>query len=185
MKIIPANARGRTVIGRLGENEHKCIEFRETAELLEMYPEAAVTVLHQRPGDPDAYPVAPEYVQIIAGVVQWTVQSGDLARTGDGLCEVALVQDSVVAKTLIYQTEILDALDGAGEPPDPWKGWQKNVTDTADLARGYADGKHLDGSDNTSLSENNAKYWAEQSAASAGSISVASVAETTAYLGIS
>ncbi len=34
--------------------------------------------------------------------------------------------------------------------------------DAADLARGYAEGKHLDGTDNTSLIGNNANYHAEQ-----------------------
>jgi len=39
--------------------------------------------------------------------------------------------------------------------------------DAADLARGYAEGKHLDGTDNTSLIGNNAKEYARQAAASA------------------
>lgn len=39
--------------------------------------------------------------------------------------------------------------------------YQNNAPYYADLSRGYTDGKHLDGSNNTALSENNAKHYAQ------------------------
>lgn len=155
-------------IGYIGENEHRVVVFPEAAEILAMYPGASVTVMHMRPGDRDAYPVSPQYIEVANGVVKWTIQSGDLARQGNGKCEVIISCGDVVAKTMIYKTVISPAIGGGEAPPDPWTGWTENVRDSADLARGYADGKHLDGSDNTSLNENNAKYHAQQAEAAAG-----------------
>ena len=163
MITIPVNNRGRTVIGRLGENEHRCIAFRDSAAVLQMYPSAAVTVLHQRPGDPAAYPVGSQYVTVDGGAVKWMVQSGDLSTAGCGQCELIFTQGGIVAKTMIYETEILPALDGAGEPPEPWESWVQEVTDAAEAAQGYA----------------------EQAQEAAESLIPATAAETKAYLDIS
>ena len=162
MITIPVNGRGKTVIGRLGENEHRCIAFRESAAVLQMYPSAAVTVLHQRPGDPAAYPVSGQYVTVEDSVVKWMIQSGDLSAIGCGQCELVFTQSGIVAKTMIYQTEILPALDGAGDPPEPWESWVQEVTDAAEEAHGYAD----------------------QAREAADSLVPATTAETKNYLGI-
>ena len=187
MITIPVNNRGRTVIGRLGENEHRCIAFRESAAVLEMYPSAVVAVLHQRPGDPEAYPVSGQYVAIEDGVVKWTIQSGDLNATGCGQCELVFSQGGIVAKTMIYQTEILPALDGAGTPPEPWESWVQEVNETADDACAWATGRYRNGEpvpEEAPQHENSAGYWAEQAMEAADSIIPATVAQTKAYLGI-
>ena len=119
--------RGLNHIGRLGENEHKTIRFRESVDILEMYPGASVTVLNKRPGDTAAYPVAHGCVEIQDGVVCWTIQSSDLARVGRGKAELVFTRGSVIAKTLIYETVIDPALDGAGSPPEPWMGWVDEI----------------------------------------------------------
>ena len=123
--------RGLNHIGRLGENEHRTIRFRESAEILAMYPEATVAVLHKRHGDEVAYPVAHGYVSIDGGMVCWTIQSGDLAYVGRGQCEVVFYSGDVVAKSLIYDTMVDRALDGAGDPPEPWESWIEQVSATA------------------------------------------------------
>jgi len=92
-----------------------------------MYPNAVITLLHKRPSDPDAYPVSPGYVTIEDGMVCWLVQSGDLAEEGRGQCEIIFVQNNVVAKDIIRETQILPALDGSGAPPDPWESWQTDI----------------------------------------------------------
>lgn len=237
-------------LGRLGENDCRGICFPELSGLLKMYPDAYVSILNYRPTDPDAYPVNPAYIDIDDGEICWRVQSGDLAFVGKGQCEVIITKYPAISKSYIYDTEILEALDGSGDPPDPWTSWQEDVienanraeaaaellenpgaeavtlapgtqatasydngtftfgipqgqqgrpgdpgapgkdgddyviteddyaeiaddvvksqglqrivtdaTDAADLARGYADGKHLDGTTNAQLSENNAEYY--------------------------
>ena len=115
--------KGLNHIGRLGENEHRTLRFRESAEILTLYPEAAVTVLHKRPGDLAAYPVAAEYVDVSSGMVCWTIQSGDLARVGRGKVELVFSEGDVIAKSYIYDTFVEPALNGSEEPPDPWRTW--------------------------------------------------------------
>lgn len=126
--------RGLNHIGRLGENEHRTIRFWESTEVLAMYPEASVTVLHKRPGDAAAYPVAPGYVEIQDGIVCWTIQSGDLAKVGRGKAELVFTNGGVIAKTMIYDTMIDQALDGAGDPPEPWESWIEEVVEAGEHA---------------------------------------------------
>lgn len=128
MVKILIKPKGWIEIGRLGENEHRMFCFPETKEIVKMYPNAVITLLHKRPSDPDAYPVSPEYVTIEDGMVCWLVQSGDLAEEGRGQCEIIFVQNNVVAKDIIRETQILPALDGSGTPPDPWESWQTDIT---------------------------------------------------------
>ena len=128
---IMARKGNLTDIGYLGENEHRVICFHDSIELLKQYPDAGVTVLHKRSGDESAYPVPPQYVSIQNGIVEWTIQSGDLAVAGPGKCELVFTKNGVVAKTLIYDTVCKTSLDGAGDPPEPWEGWIEHVTQTA------------------------------------------------------
>lgn len=133
--------RGLNHIGRLGENEHRTVRFWESTEVLAQYPEASVTVLHRRPGDPAAYPVAPGYVEIQDGVVCWTIQSGDLTKVGRGKAELVFTSGEIVAKTMIYDTMIDQALDGTGEAPEPWESWIEEVTEAGEHAPQIIDGE--------------------------------------------
>lgn len=120
--------RGLNHIGRLGEHEHRRFRFPDSAEVLAMYPEATVSVLVKRPGDSVSYPVAPGYVEIQSGSVYWTVQSADLARIGRGNVELVFTNGTTIAKNVIYDTYVDKALDGAGDPPEPWESWQTDIT---------------------------------------------------------
>ena len=151
--IVQATGRGWVRLGRLGENEYSVILFPCQSVYAE-YPDAAVTVLHQRPGDPAAYPVSSQYVQVIDGQVYWTVTSADLSKQGKGSAELIFTSGGVIAKSMIYSTEIGPALDGAGDPPEPWESWVQEVSDEADRAedaaldaKAWATGKDADGHD--------------------------------------
>lgn len=127
MIYVKAEPNGWTQLGRLGENEYRTVCFDEALDVFEQVPNATVTVLHQRPGDPAAYPVAPEFVTAEDEIVYWQIQNGDLARAGTGRCELVFTSGGVVAKSLIYNTRILPALDGSGDPPAPWVSWVQEV----------------------------------------------------------
>ena len=75
IKVL-AKPNSRIKLGRLGENEHRMICFPDTAELLQMYPEAEITLLHQRPTDPAGYPVNPDCVTVADGMVCWPDGTG-------------------------------------------------------------------------------------------------------------
>lgn len=131
---VIAKSRGITEIGRCKENEYRVVVFPESAEILQMYPNASVTVLHQRSGDPDAYPVPGEYVNINDGMVEWTVRSSDLAIVGRGHCAVVFTSDGVVARTINYETQVRESLGTSDEPPEPWESWVDSVTNAANRA---------------------------------------------------
>ena len=116
-----ANCDKINVIGRLGENEHRRVLF-PVAEDLEMYPGAVVSLLNRLPGTDTAYPVATTTTD--SEYLYWTVTSADLTREGQGQCELVVMLGEVVAKSVIYITRVLTALDGSGEAPEPWDEWQ-------------------------------------------------------------
>ena len=121
-------------LGRLGENQHRQIVF-DVSDYTEQYPDAAFTLINQRPDDASAYPVAS--VMRVNDKLFWTVTSTDLTRAGNGRCELLVLQGDVVAKSVIYLTRVGDALDGSGTAPEPWESWQTvfaGIKDEAEAA---------------------------------------------------
>ena len=135
MKILDANRSGLTVIGRQGENRRTAVRFPVSAEVFEEYPEATVQVLHQRFGDPAAYPVHEDEYRVDSdGVVVWTVLSGDTAKCGRGQCELVFSEGDVVVLTIIYATQVLPSLSAGEEPPEPWESWTREISRSRDAA---------------------------------------------------
>ena len=127
---------GKTVVlGRLGENEARTVRFL-VGNILYHFPAATFTVLNQRPGDADAYPVGNVVTE--GNYVLWTVADADVAKAGSGQCEVVARQDGVIVKTVIFTTKTENALDGSGTTPEPWETWVDNVIDAADRAEAAA-----------------------------------------------
>lgn len=122
MRIIDAKCNIVLPLGRLGENEYTEIRFDVSGWLAEL-PAATIGLYNQRPQDADAYPV--DGITVEDGIVTWTITSAELAQVGKGRCELVAIENSVVAKSAIYNTIIFDALDGSGEAPDPWDSWQE------------------------------------------------------------
>ena len=108
-------------IGRLGENEHRRMLF-DITEYQAMYPDAVYNLLNRLPGTDTAYPVAT--TEIVGGNLAWTVTSADVTTEGHGQCELVVLNGNVVAKSVVYLTKVLEALDGSGEAPEPWDEWQ-------------------------------------------------------------
>lgn len=124
-------------IGFQGENKAVTVMF-DISRIAAEHSGAAFTLLNMRPGDTAAYPVPSENVTAEGNTLYWTVQSGDVAYYGDGLCEIVATKDDVIVKTVIYRTIISGALDGSGTVPEPYEGWVQQVTDAADRAEAAA-----------------------------------------------
>lgn len=125
-------------LGRLGENQHRRVVF-DVSGYIKQYPDATFTVLNRLPNETTAYPVP--NVTRDGDNVYWAVTSADLAKTGDGRCELLVMQGEVIAKSVIYLTRVGEALDGAGEVPDEWESWQTvfaGLKDEAVTAAGEA-----------------------------------------------
>ena len=135
MLTVYANPQDITIIGRLGENLHRRIQF-DISEFSKMYPNASYRLLHQRPGDSAAYPVAD--VTVDGNSVYWTVSNADLSADGKGRCELIVMDGDIIAKSIIYLTRILTALDGSGTAPDPWESWLNRFQEYAQEASGAA-----------------------------------------------
>lgn len=136
MNILTMNTSGINVLGRLGENDYTQAQFDVHAWLSE-YPDGQITLLNQRCGDTDAYPVAG--VSLSGSTVLWVVSDTDLSKEGVGRCELILLANGTVAKSAIYMTKVLPALDGSGEAPEPWESWQAEFAALKDEAVAAAD----------------------------------------------
>lgn len=108
-------------LGRVGENERQRVAFDVSALLAEL-PGAAFTVINQGPGDAAAYPCPG--VTLEDGTLYWPITSAELQQTGRGRCELIVTVGDTVAKSVIYATQVLEALDGSGDAPEPWESWQ-------------------------------------------------------------
>lgn len=137
-------------VGRLGENEHVRVLF-EITDYLKQYPGATFSLLNRLPGQSASYIV--NETSVDDQYLYWSVASSALTHTGLGQCELVVRQGDVVAKSVIYTTQVLNALDGAGSAPDPWESWvdqfsgyveaaqtqAANAAASADSAEHYAD----------------------------------------------
>ena len=110
-------------VGRVGENEHRRVAF-DISEYLAQYPDASFGLIHS-PSGVTAYPVAT--VAVENDQLIWTVTSSDVTSEGQGRCELIVREGDTIAKSVIYMTQVLPALDGAGEAPEPWESWQEQM----------------------------------------------------------
>lgn len=111
-------------LGRQGENRARELRI-DVADLLREWPGAEITLLHQRPGDEEIYPVAAE---IQGTELIWRPTSADTALAGRGLAEVRATIDGVLAKSVMLRTKVVASLTGhETETPDPAKDWVDRV----------------------------------------------------------
>ena len=136
MFVTEAKRNVHNELGRLGENEARVLKFY-VKDILDEFPDASFAILHKRPGDEVAYPIIS--FEQDGKYLYWTIGSGDVAKVGIGCCELIATSGSVVVKTIIYTTKIDCALDGGGEPPEPWEGWVEQVSRDAASARQSAE----------------------------------------------
>lgn len=123
-------------LGRQGENERTLVIF-DVADIVSEYPSAEFTLLNRTPGASIAYPC--EAIDRIGGVLSWEITGAELVNQGRGQCQIVATVDGIVAKTCIFSTEILPALDGSGDPPEPWDNWQTAFTALRDKAQAAAE----------------------------------------------
>lgn len=135
MRIVHASCASKLCLGRLGESEVTKVVF-SLDEFAEFPTGGEFVLLNQRPTDPAAYPVA---ITETAEGFDWIPTSSDLAKEGAGRCELVYYLGDAVAKSIIFQTLILPALDGSGETPEPWQSWVDAVHEDAKAAEAAAE----------------------------------------------
>ena len=131
--MITENVNPNNVVslGRMGENEYRQKDF-DLDQFFDIIPGATFYILNQRPGENSLYPV--EQVTQDGNHLLWPVKSADVSVKGIGHCELIMMQGDSVAKSVIFTTCILPALDGSGPAPDPMEYWLKRFNEYAQEA---------------------------------------------------
>lgn len=135
-------------LGRQGENKATKVIFDVEAwddVLAEISPaptDITYSLVAQLPGD------AGEYVAVVTyssadNEVTWVINSADVAKSGEGKCELRLgYKDSnnniIIVKSQSYKTLISRALGDTTTPPAPWQAWVDKVLDATMKARAVA-----------------------------------------------
>lgn len=106
-------------IGRVGENIVTEVAF-DFGQWAEEYGSGNITLVAQRNGDANPYPVT---LTVSGTVAVWSITDADVAITGMGKAQVSYIVGEAVKKSDIYQTVCHNSLTGTGEAPDPYDDW--------------------------------------------------------------
>lgn len=119
----------RLTLGWQGESKSRLIDI-DMSEWLRDWPEAAVDMLVQRPGEEKFYPV---YTTVRGGHLLWTPTRADVMIAGNGKAQIILTdKNDVELRSRVVQTIIGESLIGTeGEAPDPVEGWVHEVLQAA------------------------------------------------------
>lgn len=137
MRIVTPDEKNGIYLGRQGENLATQVQFDvNVAGWVETYGVGTWELLNRRPPDPAGYPVE---ISVEDNIIKWDLTATDLKYAGCGTCELVYYVDEVIAKSIIYGTQILPAIDGTGEIPEPWESWIDEVKEARDEAQAAAE----------------------------------------------
>lgn len=134
---VPDDDCVRTIpFGRVGENDYTTIAF-DISSWQQNYTIDTVVLLIQRHGDTEAYPVL---VDIQDNYAVHTLNATDMAKLGNGKCQLRMRSGDVIGKSRVYNTICLVSLDpGEDPPPAPVPGWLDHMEDLVAEAEDYAE----------------------------------------------
>lgn len=129
MVIENAYALEEIKLGRRGENQARKVVFDVLRKWREGYGEGVASLIVQRNGDAQPYPVT---LTEEDGALVWLVSSADTAVAGEGAAELRYTVGDVIVKSQIYKTRVRDTLGDSGEtPPSAWQSWVDEVLQAA------------------------------------------------------
>ena len=135
MRTVTADAH-MIVLGRTGETEALQVLFPVAEKWAATYGNGVFQLLVLRPGDvsPYAVPIVEDGPNVV-----WTVTSTETARAGYGKAELSYYVGDTLAKSLVWQTQVLESLSPAPQdPPAPWQSWVDEVLKAGADAKYYA-----------------------------------------------
>jgi len=118
-------------LGRQGENNVETVQF-DVSGWAEKYGEGAFELLHERCLDTAPYSCP---IEVGYNVVSWLVRNSDTAYAGRGQAELIYAVNGAIAKSVIYQTSVLRAVDGDADFPDPYDDWLRQMHEDAEFCR--------------------------------------------------
>lgn len=129
MVIENAYALEEIKLGRRGENQARKVVFDVLRKWREGYGEGVASLIVQRNGDAQPYPVT---LTEEDGVLVWLVSSTDTAVAGEGAAELRYTVGDTIVKSQIYKTRVRDTLEDSGETPPPaYQSWVDEVLTAA------------------------------------------------------
>lgn len=175
MRYVTAQEGVVIPLGRQGENEVETVQF-DVSGWAEEYGEGSYELLHERCLDSAPY-ACPITVDEDKQLVEWVVRNSDNAYKGRGRAQLVYIVDKAVAKSVIYYTSTLPAIDSDMEFPDPYEDWLVQMHEDAEYVRANIDAA-LDAQENSEAwavgqrsgedvpetdetYHNNSKYYAE------------------------
>ena len=119
------------LIGRQTENGVNEIEI-DVSEWLEHWPGMNISIMHTRPGDTYAYPVA---TRMTGSCIVWEISNADTAIHGLGTVEIMGILDGKKKLSRIVQTHISKTTTATtSDIPEAAKPWVDDVIDAAHRA---------------------------------------------------
>lgn len=117
-------------LGRQGENKARRVTFDIAGKWRETYGTGgSFSLIVQREGDASPYPVA---LSEKNGLLVWTVESADTAKSGEGRAELRYTLGDLIAKSQTYKTRVRAAMDGStADPPEAYQSWVDEVLTAA------------------------------------------------------
>ena len=137
MRYVTAEERIAISLGRQGENFVETVRFPVDG-LAELYGVGDFELLHKRVNDPGPYP-CPITLSQDGKTVDWVVRNSDVAMVGRGVAEFIYSVNGAVAKSVVYTTSTLPAIDGGGDVPEPYEDWVNAVLNAAHNAAADAE----------------------------------------------
>ena len=129
MVIENAYALEEIKLGRRGENQARKVVFDVLGKWREGYGDGVASLIVQRNGDAQPYPVT---VTEDNGALVWLVSSVDTAVAGEGAAELRYTVGDTIVKSQIYKTRVRETLEDSGETPPPaFQSWVDEVLQAA------------------------------------------------------
>lgn len=129
MVIENAYALEEIKLGRRGENQARKVVFDVLGKWSEAYGDGVASLIVQRNGDAQPYPVT---VTEDDGALVWLVSSVDTAVAGEGAAELRYTVGDTIVKSQIYKTRVRETLEDSGETPPPaYQSWVDEVLQAA------------------------------------------------------
>lgn len=129
MVIENAYALEEIKLGRRGENQARKVVFDVLGKWREGYGEGVASLIVQRNGDAQPYPVT---LTEEDGALVWLVSSADTAVAGEGAAELRYTVGDTIVKSQIYKTRVRETLEDSGETPPPaYQSWVDEVLQAA------------------------------------------------------
>ena len=129
MVIENAYALEEIKLGRRGENQARKVVFDVLGKWHEGYGDGVASLIVQRNGDAQPYPVT---VTEDNGALVWRVSSVDTAVAGEGAAELRYTVGDTIVKSQIYKTRVRETLEDSGETPPPaYQSWVDEVLQAA------------------------------------------------------